>query len=330
MMKIIGIKMEHKFNKFLKTVMEEAGGPGGPADPSAASSAKTAAAIGGSLARTKGVEALDKSKFGAATRVGAMAVGASPMDRWEFPPDASNVYSLEPRGASTLVIANFEKALASSGTRSDVEPKPPISTPPPLPEESFKFDSSFNSYIDYIVEAPLPPEGGMDMSETEIIINPNDKLWVNKMKNLIKSSRSARGGPQPIRLIDFAAGELLIITKEQITHRAKYLKASEKGIKDFETDYDFQTRWDANEGGENAEFEKEANKQLEREKAKPNVNLPKLHDALKTVFKDAGLYCGTNDQFETFKKGQASAIGTAVKGVANALNPTGIVDQGVN
>ena len=53
---------------------------------------------------------------------------------------------------------------------------------------------------------------------------------------------------------------------------------------------------------------------MEREAAKPDANLPLVHEELKKAFIKRGLYCGTEEQFKTYASGQGAAALGVVKG----------------
>lgn len=61
-----------------------------------------------------------------------MAGGVSPMNKWDAQPDASNVYSLDPRGNSTQVVNDFLQWAKSSPNKDD---------------------NTFTNYVNKLVEA---------------------------------------------------------------------------------------------------------------------------------------------------------------------------------
>ena len=78
---------------------------------------------------------------------------------------------------------------------------------------------------------------------------------------------------------------------------------------------EFETEWNARQDEHNIFFT-DAKRALERERTKSNSDLQLVHESLKTNFKDRGLYCGTMEQFETYKKGQGAAAWGVAKGAA--------------
>lgn len=416
----------------LKCLLEADTGVSNPA----ASSNNTIAAAGGGTPvvpskatelRTRIVQALDKSKLGSVSRTAAMAVGKSPMDRWNFPPDAGNVYTLDPRGSSTVVISRFEAAITSGTTAPETETsaqavesvsfkkyykflmendatniksvssqegeedtkrreyvsnqaqqyikdvkfqkgqnynyvsakgKASTVTVTALPGEkvsggivapnavqvqmgnnliavpvinsNWKFSIGPSAGQDVPSESPdklIPPEGNSKQTAVGDNISVSNPKWVDSMKKMIIHARSARGDAQPIRLVDFAVGDFIVITDDKIQQKAKELMAADVGHS--LNDPSFQREFDNGTIDGKEEYMQKAKSYLEREKSKSNTDLNLLHGELKKAFMKAGLYCGTEEQFETFKKGISGALGAVGKAVSGVLKPTASISTGV-
>lgn len=297
-----------EFDTFIELILEaDTGVP----DPSAASSAKTASALGGKLpspsapsnsikspsrfsaARSKLTQAVDKSKLGAMSRTAAMAVGKSPMDRWEVPVNSANVYSLDPTGSSSHVIAKFQ---STSTNTMDVG------------DETFE---SFETFYKTIMENDSPE------------ISAENPQWVSAMENIIIAARQSSSGAYPITLAEFAANKFIDYSKvaKRMAISQMKMKTEEENIEAFNS---------LSREEQNLKIAAEEDK-LNIQNSKSIADFNNLHEQLKIAFKERGLYCGTREQFEKFKSGQISALGDVAKGIGNMFQQTGgLKDVGTN
>lgn len=150
----------------------------GPADPAASSNQATAKALGGSTpspaspsstttsstGQSKFRHAVDKSSLGAAGRTATMAMGRSPMDRWDAPVDAANVYSLDPRGASSHVVAKFMSGAASEDGEEMANAD---QTPEGSAMESFSFHVLYKKLMENDATQADTVEDEVDKQEEE-------------------------------------------------------------------------------------------------------------------------------------------------------------------
>ena len=411
------------FNNIVSIILEaDTGVP----NPAASATATGAAAIGG---RIKG--AIGNTKLASAGRTLKTAVGASPMNMWDSPADAKNMYSLDPRGASTQVVAKLQQALQGKQptTQSDTSSAP--TEPPTEPAtESFKFNVLFktimeavdnstvsdevdaqederNLYIqkqvqDYItssgfqvgqqydfislsgnkhtvtitampgdsvdggsvapncvqaefsngsifavpvinsewkysigpsagqqvpaqpLDTVVPPEGDNMETSTGIKISATNPEWVKSMADMIISARSSSGGAQPLTLPSFAAGEFIFVSQKEINDYAmtQYFTVTKRGGNISSKDIRNWENGTLPDKQDKVNLLAKAKQALENKRTKNNVDLNMLHNQLKIAFKDKGLYCGTQQQFETYKKGQAAAIGSTVSKTTDILKKT--------
>jgi len=417
------------FNNIVTTILEADTGVPNPAAPA---TDRGAAAIGGSSPSTNNIGsrikgAIGNTKLASAGRTLKTAVGASPMNMWDSPADAKNIYSLDPRGASTQVVAKFQQALQGKQptTQSDTS-----SAPTEPATESFKFNILFktimeavdnstvsdevdaqederNLYIqkqvqDYITssgfqvgqqynyislsgnkhtvtitampgdsvdggsvapncvqaefsngsifavpvinsewkysigpsagqEVPAqppdtvaPPEGDNMETSTGIKISATNPEWVKSMADMIISARSSSGGAQPLTLPSFAAGEFIFVSQKEINDYAmgQYFTVTKSGGNISSKDIRNWENGTLPDKQDKVNLLAKAKQALENKRTKNNVDLNMLHNQLKIAFKDKGLYCGTQQQFETYKKGQAAAIGSTVSKTTDILKKT--------
>lgn len=71
--------------------------------------------------RLRTTQAGEKTPLGPVSRGASMAIGNIPMDRWDMPPDADNVYTLDPRGSSDIIVNNFKNILLKHGVKIENE-----------------------------------------------------------------------------------------------------------------------------------------------------------------------------------------------------------------